>query len=646
MKVDLLEQKYAESLGVKLRPFQKSAIKELLNNVEYIKSKPLLVRLPTGYGKTLIGESLLAYEAVKDNWSFARGLTYVLPTRAITHDVAIRLSEHLHKFRIKSVKEFHGESDATNFYADVSVATFDTFLYAFARRTHDYHLERPAGVIATSYVVFDEAHMVQDEYIYSHSVMGKLITLLHEAGVPTVIMTATIPKCIENVIFKRVGEPLCIPDDTNNFKENVSSYRGSVEAVTFKEDANLFDYLKSQEFYEELRRRRRILIVANTVERAVKAFEIIKEEAQNNLKIILLHSHLRLQDRRDREELARKLLQPKVNCDKCGKKTSLPAFIEGYEIFCDECKSPSASELSGVIVVATQVVEAGLDVSCELLVTEGAPADALVQRAGRCARKIGERGGTCVILKPINERPYPSILIEETLKLLREMKDDERVSALTMLSSSYQFVNGSYRGFEPEEFPNALKELRISMETTLRYLENIYPFIVDQEAIRRIRARPNTPVFIFAPMSDEKVEAILMVREGEGQKSHYKLKEKCEATINELIERAIKLPDHEAFFINEKTVRDRIFTLESIYLIKDGKLHDAILFPGAKRGEYFITSLFYTRPSLLDAISEKKARYYKLEVMEYDKKGKKMTVEEGTYVLNPHFYHKEYGFVW
>lgn len=646
MKVNLLERKYAELLGIRLRTFQKLAIEELLNNAERVKPKPLLVRLPTGYGKTLIGESLLAYEAIKNDWSIARGLTYVLPTRAITHDVAHRLREHLGKLGIRDIKELHGESDATDFYADVSVTTFDTFLYSFARRTPDYHLERPAGVIATSYVIFDEAHMVQDKYLYSYSIMGKLIASCNEAGIPVVIMTATLPMCIEDAIFKHVGEPLRIPDDVESFDEDVNSYRGSVKDVTFKRNIDLLSYLESQEFYEKLRQAKRVLIIANTVERAVKAFELIKKRERGGLKVILLHSRLRLQDRRNREEIARKLLQPEVKCSnsKCDKKVFLPAFIANNEVYCNECKPLNASEVSSIVVIATQVVEAGLDVSCELLVTEVAPADALIQRVGRCARRIDEKDGTCVILKPIGPEPYPSTLIEKTSELLGRMKDSERVDALTKLSPSYQFVNDSYKEFKPEEFPEALRDLRSSMEVTLRYLDAIYPFIVDQEAIRNVKARPNSSVFIFVPTSDERIEANLMEYEGEEHKSRYRLKKRCEVIIKELIEQSAELSNAEAFFISDEVVRDKIFTLEKVYLIEDGKPHHALLFPGVEGGERFIARLLYTRPSLLDVSLERKARYYKLEIIRYEE-GKRAIIEEGTYVLNPDFYSIEHGFV-
>lgn len=54
---------------------------------------------------------------------------------------------------------------------------------------------------------------------------------------------------------------------------------------------------------------------------------------------------------------------------------------------------------AGRIVVATQVVEAGVDLSAQLLVTDLAPWSSLVQRFGRCARYEGERGEVIVVGK-------------------------------------------------------------------------------------------------------------------------------------------------------------------------------------------------------------------------------------------------------
>ncbi|MCC6019203.1 MAG: DEAD/DEAH box helicase [Candidatus Verstraetearchaeota archaeon] len=631
-----------EKVNIRFREFQKKAIETFFSEVfSKVKPKPLLVRLPTGYGKTVIGEAPLVYQAINDDWLISRGLTYVLPTRALTHDVADRLFGDLCKFGITDIKELHGESDATDFYADVSVATFDTFLYAFARRTHDYHLERPAGVIATSYVVFDEAHMLQDEYLYSHNIMSKVLSSLNEAGIPTIIMTATMPKIIENVIFEKTGEPLRVPDDLNEFKENISSYRGLIEKVEFKQGVKLLDYLKSPDFRSELRERKRILIIANTVQRAVEAFKIIEAMMEKSWKVMLLHSRLRLDERKKRENLVRKLLRAKIKCDKCRKEDlTLPVYVDADDkVICNECKSVNVSEVSKIVLIATQVIEAGLNISCELLVSEVAPADSLVQRAGRCARSVKEKGGYCIIVEPVSFEPYPPNLIKRASEILDKLSDNEKIDALTLLMRSYEFINESYKEFDPKEI--TWENLRV----TLRYLEGIYPFIVDRTAISSVRARPNATVYLFAPISDERIKVYKMRLEGVDEKKRYKKEECLEVTPEKLVEHVKKLKDNkEALFLEEETVKRGIFTMEKNYLIEKGYPHKSLLFNNDK-----IIKLSYVRTSLLDTGSEKSVRYYKVELLpiksEEDREGSRKIIEEGTYIINPSFYDIKYGFL-
>ncbi|MBI3304523.1 MAG: CRISPR-associated endonuclease Cas3'' [Deltaproteobacteria bacterium] len=75
--------------------------------------------------------------------------------------------------------------------------------------------------------------------------------------------------------------------------------------------------------------------------------------------------------------------------------------------------------------MATQVVEAGLDLSCEHLHTEVCPMNALVQRAGRCARFEGEEGMVHVYPLPFEERawlPYGDLQREDvTLTKTRDL---------------------------------------------------------------------------------------------------------------------------------------------------------------------------------------------------------------------------------
>ena len=99
------------------------------------------------------------------------------------------------------------------------------------------------------------------------------------------------------------------------------------------------------------------LVIVNTVDRAVGIFRRLKEKAQD-AEVFLIHSRFRPMEReRWSAFLSRKDGKPRI-------------------------------------VVSTQVVEAGVDLSAKVLFTELAPWASLVQRFGRCARFIafGDQG--------------------------------------------------------------------------------------------------------------------------------------------------------------------------------------------------------------------------------------------------------------
>jgi CRISPR-associated endonuclease/helicase Cas3 len=95
------------------------------------------------------------------------------------------------------------------------------------------------------------------------------------------------------------------------------------------------------------------LVVLNTVDRSTALYESIKKDKDN---IYLIHSRYRPWERKKWKEL--------------------------FE----------ASNQGPRIIIATQVVEAGVDISTSVLFTELAPWPSLVQRFGRCARNPNENG--------------------------------------------------------------------------------------------------------------------------------------------------------------------------------------------------------------------------------------------------------------
>lgn len=89
----------------------------------------------------------------------------------------------------------------------------------------------------------------------------------------------------------------------------------------------------------------------------------------------------------------------------------------------DRLLSPLPPE--GRIVVATQVVEAGLDLDAATLVTEAAPWPSLIQRSGRCNRAGRRAGGDADLLwmAPAKPAPYPASDIDAAVAALRSIEN-------------------------------------------------------------------------------------------------------------------------------------------------------------------------------------------------------------------------------
>ena len=139
------------------------------------------------------------------------------------------------------------------------------------------------------------------------------------------------------------------------------------------------------------------LAIFNTVERAQDVYKTLKTSRQIELdaETMLIHSRFRGEDRaRQRECLGE-------DVDKSG---------------------------AGRVVVATQAVEAGVDISARTLITELAPWASMVQRLGRCNR-AGECEQGEIFWVDFGERkqdtaPYESSEVEPARKLMKSLEGE------------------------------------------------------------------------------------------------------------------------------------------------------------------------------------------------------------------------------
>lgn len=193
--------------------------------------------------------------------------------------------------------------------------------------------------IAGAGFVFDEVHL------YDNHMFGVLLAFLDAfRGVPILLMTATLQPGRRRALLElaeRLGEKL---KEVEGPPELEGLERYEIRA-TSQEEA-------FQEAIRVAKAGGRVLWVANTVNRAV---EIAKQAAAEGVRVEPYHSRYRYLDRLDRHRTVVDLFKPEA-----------PA--------------------GGVLAVTTQVCEVSLDISATLLVTELAPASALIQRLGRLNR--------------------------------------------------------------------------------------------------------------------------------------------------------------------------------------------------------------------------------------------------------------------
>ena len=134
------------------------------------------------------------------------------------------------------------------------------------------------------------------------------------------------------------------------------------------------------------------LVVCNTVDRACSTFDALRAAGRTD-GLELVHSRFRPTEREEWRErfLSRSACSPSIDR----------------------------------IIVATQVVEAGVDISAGCLITELAPWPSLVQRFGRCAR-YGGRGSVLIVDRRKNDEdaaPYQPEELKSAWQTIQQLGD-------------------------------------------------------------------------------------------------------------------------------------------------------------------------------------------------------------------------------
>ncbi|WP_054853641.1 CRISPR-associated helicase Cas3' [Vulcanisaeta distributa] len=406
----------------------------------------MILKAPTGSGKTEILASVFLMQWRMKDW-FAGRLYWVEPMHALLRQMRDRLEIYA-KLVNKSLKigEDHGEVINKTFLytAPITLTTVDTLIYGYVARRVQTWRERgvetgrytlPAGLIMNSLVIFDEAHLIQDEaFLGGSRVLARVICSIVKAGGLVIFATATLPKSI-----KKEFTELCSDDSIREITINGPMRQVTVNIVDSLLIENI-DTIPCNDFS---------IVILNTVDRARNAYERLRERCDKNNegKVALIHS---LMTRSDREEVYRRISNAE-NLRNSEKGT-------------------------GFILVGTQAVEVGIDFSFNRLYTESSPMDSLIQRIGRVGRR-GVKGEATIFTQLESPAPYNDEIIKVTHNQINRLKtiDFSDVNAVSNLLDSV------YTSDLVEKISSRGDEL---FHKSMDYLENLHLFAYppDEEA--------------------------------------------------------------------------------------------------------------------------------------------------------------------
>lgn len=239
-------------------------------------------------------------------------------------------------------------------------------------------------------IILDEVHTYS---AISQAIVLKLIAVLKSLGCRLHVGTATMPSVLYNRIIEILGADRVL--ETKLTTEELDKYdRHTIHKIADWEAAK--PVVKTA-----VEAGQKVLIVCNRVQSAQDIFEKVRLEYPD-VDALLLHSKMKRKDRKQREK---ELIGLNDNGEPTGR----------FNTANDAC-----------IVVSTQVVEVSLDISFDLMVTECAPLDSLIQRFGRVNRKrsketIGETKPVFVIAPPKDEKealPYELPILQKSYEVL------------------------------------------------------------------------------------------------------------------------------------------------------------------------------------------------------------------------------------
>ena len=272
--------------------------------------------------------------------------------------------------------------------AEVGVGTLDQALLAILPARHQsLRLLGLAGKV----LLVDEVHAYD---AYMMTLLKTLLTAHARQGGSVILLSATLPLAMREMLLAAYRYGLGLSDDTvlddRRYPLAVRAgrevhahacatrpqVRRRVQVQALHDEAQVVDLL-----IEQARAGRCIAWIRNTVEDARRAHSLLAEHLPEQ-SLMLFHSRYAMGDRLDIEA----------------------------DVLARFGKHSLGAERAGRVLIGTQVLEQSLDFDVDVMVSDLAPIDLLIQRAGRLQRHARQSNGDPAE-DAVEQRPVPELYL-------------------------------------------------------------------------------------------------------------------------------------------------------------------------------------------------------------------------------------------